>query len=222
MIPKNSKNDGRQVWLNVASGRYVVEGFINLDYNRYLILSYLPLFFLKIFLNNERIELVKKYWEARLKAGLKVFNCRKPLPFSPESVDHILCSHFIEHVSFNEAFAILKGFNQILKKGKTLHLIVPDIESRVSNYCNNIKDPEAANTLLDSLSLGRRGKAGFFVRLLELTGSYGAQHRWMYDKYSISAILQNCDFEIMESNESPSSFFRKDDVGQINLLARKI
>jgi predicted SAM-dependent methyltransferase len=221
MTLTNPEQDHKGLYVNVASGHYVLEGFVNLDFNRYLILSTLPVFLLRIFLGKQRLQIIKDYNTAKKQARIQIHNCRKPLPFKYNSVDHILCSHFIEHVTKAKARKILLDFYNVLKPSGTLHMIVPDLEWRTKAYLKNTGDPEAADRFLESMVLVREEEPGIIIRFLEFIGTYGAKHRWMYDNHSLVQLLRETGFRIEKDNNTPSSQFRLDDEGQVNLLFRK-
>src|SRR5437879_3932828 len=106
------------VWLNVASGPYVLPRFVNLDNSLFFKLARLwPLS--RWFLGPEKRDLVHKFVLARETASLKRFDCKKPLKFDNNSVDHILCSHFLEHLYADEALAVIREFYRVLKAGGT-------------------------------------------------------------------------------------------------------
>jgi hypothetical protein len=213
--------DKKGLFVNVASGHYALEGFVNLDFNRYLILSILPVFLLRIFLGKRRLQIIKDYNEAKKNARIRIHNCRNPLPFKHNSVEHILCSHFIEHVTKAKARKILYGYYNVLKPSGTLHLIVPDLEWRIKAYLEDIGDPGSADRFMESMLLVREEEPGIIVRFLEFIGTYGAKHRWMYDNHSLVQLAQEIGFRIEKDNNSPSSQFRLNDEGQVNLLFSK-
>lgn len=50
----------------------------------------------------------------------------RKLPYADNSVDHLYCSHMLEHFSFYETEAILAEFARVLKPGGLLQVAVPD------------------------------------------------------------------------------------------------
>lgn len=214
------RNDRGKIWLNVASGSYPQSGFVNLDNSLFLKLT--PIYLLVRLLAPRYSEAVKRFKELKKRHRYIVHDCRKPLTFPDESVDHALCSHFIEHVYPDEALAILRDLHRVLKRSGTLHLIVPDLRGYASRYLNRTRGPDSANVFVESLLLSQRSRPSLRFRLLELLGGYGLQHRWMYDRESIVLLLEDVGFEICEENRSPSARWREDDdEPSVNLLARK-
>jgi ubiquinone/menaquinone biosynthesis C-methylase UbiE len=217
----SGSNKPNPALVNVASGVYVQEGFINLDYH--MILQLLPVYpFLKPFLSDKKRKSFEQYLEARRKSSLHNHDCRRPLPFPDGSIDHILCSHFLEHVYPKEAVKIIRDFHRVLKPRGTLHAIVPDLRAEVNRYIKDVSSKDAANDFMDSLIISGRTPPSFSIRWREFLGNFGHLHRWMYDETSFRDLIESCGFQILSQNESPSKNFRIEDEDQVNLFARRI
>jgi len=215
------RNSKGEIWLNIASSTYVLEDFVNLDNNIFI-------HFLKAFVRFKRI-IPRKYWdtidrycEAKKKALLIRHDCRKPLFFPDNSVDHILCSHFIEHVFPVEMKRIVNDFHRVMKPKATLHVIVPDLKAQAEQYLikNRNGEPLAADEFIKETLLSRESRGSFKYRLLEFNGAFGLQHQWMYDFSSMTKKLQDIGFKILEKNETPSNLYRLDD-GSVHVVACK-
>lgn len=221
MIPGYFRNSRKEIWLNVASSSHVLEDFVNLD-------NHVFLHFLRVLTRFRRF-VPRKYWEAidsydaaRNKALLLKHDCRKPLFFPDNSVDHILCSHFLEHVFPAEAKMILIDFYRILRPNATLHVIVPDLELCAEEYLTGTSagDPFAADKFVVGTLLSREERGSLIYRLLEFFGGFGLQHRWMYDYSSLSNKLTAAGFKVVDENDSPSRGYRMGD-GSVHVFARK-
>ncbi len=215
------KNSQGKIWLNVASSVYVLDDFVNLDNN--IFLHFLALFkrFKKI-VPKKYWEIIEQYSEAKEKALLIRKDCRKPLFFPDNSVDHILCSHFLEHVFLVEMEKIIVDFYRVMKNNATLHIIVPDLRAQAELYLKNNNNGEllsADNFVRDTL-LSRDSKGSFKYRLLEYLGAFGLQHRWMYDYNSMKKKLEDVGFGIIEENTTPSRLFRLND-NSVHIIAVK-
>lgn len=200
-----------KLWLNVASSTYVLPEFVNLD--NHVFLKYraiLPL--IKIFFPRHA-KLANDYLNAISSATLVQHDCRKKLKFSDNTVDHILCSHFLEHVYLDEAMIILADFYRVLKRGGTIHIIVPDLQHFVSEYqeMKTLGKEYAADEFMNKCLLSRPTKGSLRYRIMEFQGGFGLQHRWMYDEASMSAHILNSGFKIDNNLEVPSDDFRKND-----------
>lgn len=213
----------KKVYLNVASSTYVLRDFINLD--NHIFISFLSYKWLvKWFLSPKRLTFFNSYYEAAKKAILFKYDCRKPLPFENNSVDHILCSHFLEHVYFEECCNILEDYYRVLKVGGTVHIVLPDIEDMVRQYQINkqLGDSDAANKLMTVSLLSNKSRGSLIYRLLEFQGGFGLQHRWMYDYESISKKLIEKGFKLIDkNNKTPSDDFRINDKS-IHIFCKKI
>ena len=90
--------DKNKTYINVASGSNVISGYINIDNSIFLLLSYLPMYMVSFFFK-KHYDIISLFREARKKHTLYRRDCRKDLTmFSSGSVDHIVCSHFLEHL----------------------------------------------------------------------------------------------------------------------------
>src|SRR5438034_946675 len=101
------RNRHGQIWLNVGSGFYFLDDFVNIDSN-YLVFAapFYPI--TKFFVKESGREWMKRYSSIKRHHTFVFANCRHPLKFPAESVDHILVSHFLEHLHYDDAVAVLK------------------------------------------------------------------------------------------------------------------
>jgi SAM-dependent methyltransferase len=220
MDPEKLRNDQGRIWLNVASSVGVLEGFTNLDNSIFLRL--LPLYpLLRFGLRAGHLALVEQYREARAKATLIRHDCRKPLPLPSAVVDHVLCSHFLEHVSAVEVPPILADFHRVLKPGGTVHIVVPDLALQVDAYLRSRGAPNAADTFIQGLLLRRESAGSLRFRFFDAVGSLGLQHRWMYDGDSMAARVADAGFQLLDANETPSAHYRRGDGESVHVVGRR-
>jgi predicted SAM-dependent methyltransferase len=217
----NSPENTKKICLNIGSSCYLLDGFTNIDNNAFACLE--PIFpLIRPFLRAKGRMWLETLRKGKLTATFKRANCRKPLPFQGGTVDHILASHFLEHLYHGNAKEVLADWHRLLKPGGTLHVIVPDLQSRIMNYVNRIGDPEAAGDFFTSLTV-RDAVAPPKARALRtLLFDGDIDHCWMYDDVSLRAILQESGFEILPTIEGPSADWRRNDPDQVNLVARKM
>lgn len=219
---KKLKNKEGKIWLNPASSIYVLDNFVNFD--NHIFIRFIRFYELaKFILPKKYHEWLAAYYEASKKATLKKHDCRKNIPLPSNSVDHILSSHFLEHVFPEDCERILNNYKDILKPGGTLHIILPDLGKliRLYNEAKAANVPNAADILIKDSLLSKYSIGSFKYRLLEFGGGFGLQHRWMYDYASIHNIVTNMDFEIIQNDEkNPSNYFRKDD-DSVHIVCRK-
>ena len=214
------RNAQGKIWLNVASSHYVLDGFVNLDSHVMMLALDYPL--LARLVSGRNSSMLAAYREARAKATLLRHDCRKPLPLPDGSVDHILCSHFLEHVYPDEAVAILKDFSRALKPGATLHVIVPDLEVLARRYIEQRArgESKAADDFVQSSLLSTPSRGSLTYRALELSGGFGLQHRWMYDGASMRERVAGLGFDIVPTNSTPSHHFRHGD-DSVHIVAHR-
>jgi len=218
--PEGLRNAEGRLWLNVASSRDVLPRFVNLDNSIYL--RMLPLArFARPLLNADHREWLDSYRDAAARTRLLRHDCREPLPLPDACADHVLCSHFLEHVHPVEARAILADLHRVLRPGGTAHLIVPDLGVLVDEYVKSRGEPEAADQLVRETFLSRESRGSLRFRLMEFLGGFGLNHRWMYDGASLRRRVEETGFEVLEGNDTPSSEYRRDDGISVHVVGRK-
>ena len=191
-----------KIMLNVASGIFVMEDYINLDSSPFLLLAtFYPL--VKFLLTEKYSDQIKKFVEAKKKAHLIRYNCKKELPFKDSSVDHIYCSHFIEHLYRDDALEVFKGFYKKLKKGGSVHIIVPDLALLVENYLKRKDGDSSADRFIESTILTWPKRPSFLFRFFGVIGNYGLSHLWMYDKQSLTKLVTEAGFTIVPKENVP-------------------
>jgi predicted SAM-dependent methyltransferase len=213
------RNSRGEIWLNIASGDSVIPGFVNLDNNIFLrLLPYYTL--LRPAVPSRYRPLLTAYRDAASRVTFLRRDCRKPIPLPDGTVDHILCSHFLEHVKADEARGILADFHRALRPGATLHLVVPDLALAATQYLSRLGQPDAADDFQRFLGLHFETRDSLRLRLMHLWGGFGLTHQWRYDAASLSERVVEAGFNIVEGNSTPSAMFRKDD-GSLHLVAKK-
>jgi SAM-dependent methyltransferase len=209
-----------KIWLNVGGGSYFLDDFVNVDSNF--------LFFLAPFYPVLR-PLLKgpaREWIEAFKAGRKPHNfifadCRVALDFPEASIDHILISHFLEHLHYDDAVSVLRNYLLILKPGGTLHIIVPDLAEKAREYVSNIGDPKATEAFVDWTNFRRRKMRPLPVRILQVTGWFNLGHCYLYDLPLLSKLVRDVGFEILTDDNTPSASWRRNDPWQVNIAVKK-
>jgi predicted SAM-dependent methyltransferase len=69
--------------------------------------------------------------------GAFYFDALDRFPIADNSVRHIHCEHFLEHLEFDDACMFLKDCYRVLTQGGTLRIIVPDAERYMRAYAAN-------------------------------------------------------------------------------------
>jgi len=117
---------------------------------------------------------------------------------------------------------IVADFYRVLKKGATMHVIVPDLALLARQYLGGQEQGSAlaADKFINDTLLSREQRGTLKYRFLEFIGGFGLQHYWMYDCPSLTARLAKSGFEIVSGNDSPSQTYRLND-GSLHVLVRK-
>jgi SAM-dependent methyltransferase len=214
------RNERGEIWLNIASSHYAVANFLNLDNHISMLAFDYPI--LVHVIPRKYRQTLEAYRKARMQAPFARHDCRKRLPLPDSSVDHILCSHFLEHVYPNEAAAILEDFHRVLKGGATMHIVVPDLEALIEAYIERRRSGSttAGDEFLRDSLLTRPSRGSMKYRILELLGGFGLQHRWMYDRDTMRTRIEQLGFAILSANDTPSRDYRLGD-GSVHIVAKK-
>jgi SAM-dependent methyltransferase len=217
---KRFQNQYGKIWLNVGGGNYFLDDFVNVDSNFLCFLA--PVYpAVKPLLKAPARNWLETFKAARRPNNFIFANCRYPLNFPGRSVDHILISHFLEHLHYDHAAAVIKNYYSILKPGGTLHVIVPDLECAARKYVGKMGDAAAAEAFVDWMCFHRRAMARLPVRMLRVTGWFDLEHCFLYDLASLSKLVRGAGFAIAPQDNSPSASWRLTDAGQVNILAQK-
>ena len=136
------------------------------------------------------------------------------IPLQNNSVAVIYSSHMLEHLDRGEARSFLKEAKRILQPGGTIRLSVPDLAKAVGNYISN-KD---ADEFMRSMLVCQPNAKSILSRLrLAIVGN--RHHLWMYDKQSLSKLLEECGFENPKSLSPGDTSI--DQPGDLNLRERE-
>jgi len=214
------RNSQGKIWLNVASSHYPLSEFVNLDNHVMMLALDYPL--LGRLVPRRNRDLLEAYRAARTKACFIRHDCRKPLPVADGAVDHILCSHFLEHIYPDEAIRTLQDFVRALRPDGTLHLVVPDLAQLARAYLEAVDrgDPSAADDFVRESLLSLTTRGSLRLRVLEMVGSFGLQHRWMYDAASLRTRMIDLGLQLIPVPGLPSEDVRRGD-GSVHVAARK-
>ncbi len=208
------------IWLNVGGGSYFLDDFVNLDSSFLCLLA--PFYpGIKFTLKQPARTWVEAFKAKRRPYNFVFTNCRRPLKLPDRSVDHILISHFLEHLHYEDAVAVLKNYYSILKPGGTLHIIVPDFGQRAQEYVRKIGDPSETESFVDWLGFRKRRMNRLTERILQVTGWFDFGHCFQYDYPSLSKLVRDIGFDIAAQDNSPSASWRRDDPCQVNILAQR-
>jgi predicted SAM-dependent methyltransferase len=206
---EDATGQAQRLWLNVASSVDVLEGYVNIDNGFfYRITGLLPV--LKLLPFDKYARSLEVHRSARTRARVLLHDCRRSLPFSPGTVHHVLCSHFLEHVYPEQALSIVRDFHRVLRIGGTVHLIVPNLRHYAGLYLDD-SSVRAAGNFVEQTILSSRTRPSWRFRLLEALGYEGLKHRWMYDETSLQELAVAAGFRPASREVSPSFSYRAHD-----------
>lgn len=205
--------DGRSM-INAGCGFRTHHLWNNIDYSPYVRLArWMPLACAA-----RRMGVISELQMDRI-AGIDpestVWDLRRGFPFPDDLFDVVYHSHFLEHLPRDEAAAFLLECHRVLRPGGWLRVVVPDLERLVAGYTSALHDAvtgqrdaagshEAAlHALFDQMVRRDRrestnthgGVAGLVQRWFRGDPARnGELHRWMYDRVSLSRMLDQTGF----------------------------
>ena len=184
--------------VNIGCGTIVASGWINYDTSLNMVFS--KYWFLKRLLYTLRL-VSRQTYETSWPSGIIRKDVRKGLPLQDETVDFIYCSHFLEHLTHEEAVNLLNECHRVLKRRGWMRVVCPDLRIIVSKYLEGDLDyilfrvshkSELSQAFIKSLYLS--DNRSIFERFL----SPGFAHRCMYDFDSLATLLRKCGFGVAE------------------------
>jgi predicted SAM-dependent methyltransferase len=126
-----------------------------------------------------------------------VADARRDLPFPSGCVDAIYTSHFLEHLSRDDAARVLHEARRLLRPDGVIRIVVPDLADVIEAYRRDraAGDPRAADKLFDNLWVVDKGLdryPAWFQPLKTLLRT--DVHKWLYDEASLTALLAELGF----------------------------
>lgn len=123
------------------------------------------------------------------------WDLRRPLPFDPFSIDLVYAEHFIEHITLDEAEALMRECLRILAPGGVVRLSTPDLAFLIEEYREH-RLTEWANMGWLPQSASRMVNEG-----MRMWG-----HQFLYDEPELHAMLHRAGFATVRNcpwRESP-------------------
>lgn len=129
------------------------------------------------------------------------------LPFGDSSVQCIFSSHFIEHLTFEEAVNFLKECHRVLRPGGILRIICPDIMIWIDKIYKGT-DESFFKTYKDSLDVPYWENYIYPIKDKIKTNTqvlnsmiYNWGHKWMWDFESLKTELESIGFDSIQQME---------------------
>lgn len=128
-------------------------------------------------------------WPKNVKYG----NIITGLPLPDNSIDHLYCSHVLEHLALEDFRAALRNSYRLLKPGGVFRFVLPDLEGLIKDYQNN-NSIDASMEFMEESYLGRHQRAkGLMGFVREWMGN--SKHLWMWDFKSMKKELEDAGFK---------------------------
>lgn len=143
-----------------------------------------------------------------------VWNLRRGIPFPNQTFDVVYHCHLLEHIDRANALSFLAECYRVLRPGGIIRVVVPDLEKWAHEYSYSLEQCNANNflqeheeiiaDLLTQLTQNEpttRRVQKPVTRWLEkvLLGDgekTGWKHRWMYDHFTLEAMLSRAGFNM--------------------------
>lgn len=201
------KKDGLK--LNLGCGTTAPEGWINVDFSPNVILSKLPFQkIVKLFIFKARL-MSKEGYEAKYPPNIVFCNLEKSFPgIKQASCSVLYSSHFFEYISYESAVKLLKKCFLILSSGGIFRIAVPDLYVEAKQYVSRIEEA------IKMEKNNWKASEEFISRLFEKSSRHS--HKWMYDFYSLSHILENAGFINIKKKE-----FLQSDINGIEEVEKR-
>lgn len=122
--------------------------------------------------------------------GVIRHNLTKPFPLQSKTIQFIYSEHFIEHITREEALALLTESHRLLESGGVIRLSTPDLRKILNEY--------TANRLTEWLNVGWMPKTPCQM-VNEGMRMWG--HQFVYDKYELMLLLREAGFEHITQSE---------------------
>jgi len=136
------------------------------------------------------------------------YDVSKGLPVRSNSIKEIYASHFIEHLTFNEAGFFLKECYRVLIPGGIIRLTFPDLKLWIDKYYqkDSVFFQDFYSIFPSFANLKTKGDI--------LAGQmYGWGHKWMFDFESLSRLYLNAGFKNVKEMQ-----FRDSNISDIHVL----
>lgn len=137
------------------------------------------------------------------------------LPFEDSSVQCIFSSHFIEHLTFEEAINFLKECHRVLRPGGILRIVCPDIMIWINKIYKGT-DTNFFKTYKDSLDVPYWENYIYPIKDKIKTNTqvlnsmiYNWGHKWMWDFQSLKTELESIGFDSIQQMEHLKTNYHK-------------
>jgi SAM-dependent methyltransferase len=181
---------------NLGCGTRTHPACVNVDFSIHLRLRKLHL----TWLAGNRAEKIRA-----LPRGIVVHDLRKGIPARDATADVVYHSHVLEHIDRQDAPGFMSEVRRVLKPGGIQRIVVPNFELLARRYVEGFGG-DGHETLVAAMieQIVRREAAGTAAQgglrrkaenaLLGDARRRGETHQWMYDRLTLTALLERSGF----------------------------
>jgi predicted SAM-dependent methyltransferase len=205
------KSNKKLTMINLGSGFIGHDDWINVDYGILALINKFPILKKIVF----GLGIAPKTYDKPWPKNLRLINLRKSFPFADDTVDFIFTAHFIEHLDKHETVRLFKECYRSLKKGGTIRILVPDLDTVVEHYKKD-KDSLHKVDVLNNHFWGVLPKhdtpPSIHTRILSF---FARGHNWLYNYDYMKKILMLSGFN---EKKIVKATYRKGKVPNIDFL----
>jgi predicted SAM-dependent methyltransferase len=133
-----------------------------------------------------------------------IYDCRKGVPFSDDSVRCIFTEHFFEHIDYlEEAPLFLVDCYRVLQPGGVIRIIVPDVEKYIRAYCADGWDQLAKVRSLRPGHIDEHFGSRFNTKMevVNVVFRQYFEHKYAYDFPTLELALRRSGFVDIQRQE---------------------
>ncbi len=171
---------GKPVMVNLGAGLTVASDWVNVDGSLNALFASWPRWIHRILYKASGASAYYTFhlYHSILRQNRFVFHdLSYGVPFADNTIDCVVSSHFLEHLSQRDGRRLVEEIYRVLKPGGRVRLSVPDLDYALSLYARGEKERMLRNY--------------FFV---DQHGSYYARHKYMYDFDILKTVLAEKGF----------------------------
>ena len=201
--------------LNVGSGPTVADGWVSIDGSWQARLAGRPLL-------ARLASAVTRRDVGHWPRGIVCRDVRAGLGVAPQSVTAIYSSHFIEHLTRDEAVRFLGECRAALEPGGVCRVVTPDLRALIDQYLHEAPASRdaaeafmRASLLAEPNGSGTRGLLAWYRQRMQFDA-----HKWLYDAASLCALFEEAGFTNPAARHYLESRIPADVLSRVELRSR--
>jgi SAM-dependent methyltransferase len=195
--------------LNLGSGQFGPESWVNLDRSPSMVLRNLP----RTKAALRRLGVINEFQALDWDPHIVRWDVTKGLPVAAGTVDAIYSSHFLEHIYLANAEKVLRECARVLRPGGIIRLALPDAQAWAEELLEADEDPTGEAGRRYHARLGAHHEAaptGVGVLLAKLGGHV---HRWQPTRGLVRAMLRDAGFSDVTDRK-----FKQGDLPDLDMI----